>query len=652
MYKLIKSLIISFLSVFLMTGVCSAETWYVRPDGGSPSQCNGRYDAPNPDFSGQNNCAFKHPWYATGYQYSADSSRNVAGTLAGGDTLIIDGSDNAEYKFGYHTDGQFSNCYSGWTWDCRTKTLPSGTPSQPTRILGKGWDTGCTDKPELYGVERSPSLFNLYGSSNVELQCLDLTDHEDCTEFHTCNRSSYPFGEWAIHGIRAKDSSNVLVKNVDIHGFANGGVYAGRLTDWTLENFSIDTNGWVGWDGDIGSSSSNSGTMIFRNGSISYNGCAQGYPDTSIIKTCRGQSGGGYGDGLGTEATGGDWIFDNMVFERNTSDGLDLLYHSNEGSVTITGGKYSQNAGNQIKTARKSIISNVIVDAECGYFDRANYPDTVGVDPCRAMGNAMSLGCRGEEQNLSNLAVNGEGDVLILAGSGCDNVDINISNSSFVGGPQYKQQDTVAFFYADNVNPNLNLMNVSISDTKDCNRYPESCGAESPEPPTCVPDGSCNATAPACDETTTGVDNCDNACTKVGEPCPVVPPDCVYEWCSAILPICGGERTFGIDNCGIPCQKIPIECGTECPEPIICPDPIVCPDPVVCTECPTCSDCPDPIVCPEPTVCNDPVTCENVVLSPREFYRLSGRTNCDTAISNGCSCTIVDGDILYIIPPR
>jgi hypothetical protein len=48
-----------------------------------------------------------------------------------------------------------------------------------------------------------------------------------------------------------------------------------------------------------------------------------------------------------------------------------------------------------------------------------------------------------------------------------------------------------------------------------------------PPPPACVPDGSCSAPSPACDQTTYGTDNCGNPCSKTGPTCPPPPPPSV-----------------------------------------------------------------------------------------------------------------------------
>lgn len=62
---------------------------------------------------------------------------------------------------------------------------------------------------------------------------------------------------------------------------------------------------------------------------------------------------------------------------------------------------------------------------------------------------------------------------------------------------------------------------------EDCSTCPQDCGAcpiPPPPQPICVPDGSCSAANPSCGETTTGVDNCNNPCDKVGPVCPPPPP--------------------------------------------------------------------------------------------------------------------------------
>ena len=57
----------------------------------------------------------------------------------------------------------------------------------------------------------------------------------------------------------------MTLRDVKIHGFANAGIKAARLHDWTLQRVRIIANGWAGWDGDLGSNtSSNSGEIRYK----------------------------------------------------------------------------------------------------------------------------------------------------------------------------------------------------------------------------------------------------------------------------------------------------------------------------------------------------------------------------------------------------
>ncbi|WP_457836269.1 hypothetical protein, partial [Staphylococcus aureus] len=75
------------------------------------------------------------------------------------------------------------------------------SPDKPTRILGEGYDSGCIAPPQLWGTERAQQVLSLNGSSNVQVSCLEITDHASCAENHTgglaCNRDKAPFGQWA-----------------------------------------------------------------------------------------------------------------------------------------------------------------------------------------------------------------------------------------------------------------------------------------------------------------------------------------------------------------------------------------------------------------------------------------------------------------------
>lgn len=442
------------LSLFFYSSA-HAETFYVRTDGGTQQQCTGTKDAPYPGSGSNQPCAFNHPNWALAPQGNNPSRLN------GGDTLIIDGENESQYMMGYGAPNtqDSSKCSIYWPWDCFTRPIPSGpNPENPTRILGKGWDKGCSSPPQLWGTERLNKVLNLKGSSNVEVQCLEVTDHSACQEFGpvSCNRSSYPYGEWASLGMEASDSSNVLIKNVNIHGMANKGVLAGRLNNWTVEDVRIKANPFAGWDGDIGAdSSSNTGTMTFNRVLIEYNGCGEKYPSRKPY-ACFSQSQGGYGDGLGTAKTSGNWNFINSTISHNAQDGIDLSYHKGDGTVTIMGTRTEGNAGNQIKSSANTVIYNSLIIGNCAYFNNNPLVKNAGsFDSCRALGNSIVLYYRpGMTSAIANSTVISNGDNLLLSvGGDCDGSEVLKSrNNIFIGRSDFTGGDISTLYFASGEN--------------------------------------------------------------------------------------------------------------------------------------------------------------------------------------------------------
>lgn len=428
-----------------MTSGAWAATYYVRGDGGNAVECNGLGNQPYSGSGTGQNCAWEHPFIAL----------PPGGTplFSGGDTLII---GSGSYMIGLGAPGA-DNCYAGWSWDCTMPAIPGGpSASQKTRILGVGHDSGCSSPPELWGTERARSIISLDGSSNVELACLEVTDHSSCIESHchngqcggeiaACKRDAPPFGNWAGTGIVASDSSNVSLRDVNIHGLANRGVYAGGLADWTMDNVQIVANGWAGWDGDIGSASSNSGTILFTESEISWNGCAERWPGGEKFG-CWGQGGGGYGDGLGTAETGGHWIFDRSVIQYNTSDGIDLLYLRDDGEVSVSRTLVDSNAGNQIKVARSSLIENSIVIGNCGFFQGQGNMHTT--DHCRALGDTISVGLvAGAQTELVNNTIIGQGNCVISGGGGTSTSQVRFTNNLIIATPYWHDPSKQSCLY-------------------------------------------------------------------------------------------------------------------------------------------------------------------------------------------------------------
>lgn len=435
-----------------------AATYYVRTDGGTASQCTGKADLPYPGSGLQQACAWSHPFWAL------DGNSPPAWVIRPGDTLLI---HPGSYRMGFGSPNTSSWCYAEGAFDCTLPPLPSGIDAEhPTRLLGVGWDQGCSDPPELWGAERSWQLINLNGTSDAVIGCLELTDHSGCVEFHAdsqaaCKRDSYPFGDWASAGIYAADSARVRLTNLNIHGFTGAGIRAGRLTDWTVENVRIAGNGWVGWEGDLGGPSSNSGTLTFRGWTVEWNGCAESYPDEQPGH-CWAQPAGGYGDGVGTAFTGGHWVIEDSIFRYNTSDGLDLLYAREAGSdIKIRRTMAYGNAGNQIKTTGPTLMENVLAVSNCGYFQYKPFaPDIDGsasIDHCRAGGSSLAFSLKRDDSvSIVNSTIAGQGDCLMTVecaeeNSQCSGLEqVIIKNDIFQGYADFLQPgDQTCYLWAD-----------------------------------------------------------------------------------------------------------------------------------------------------------------------------------------------------------
>ncbi len=435
------------------------STFYVRPDGGTYAQCTGLADAPYPGSGVDQDCAWDHPFRVLPPEGNPP-------LIQGGDTLII---ASGSYMMGYGAPGA-DNCEYEGSYECNMAPLPSGPDAQhPTRILGAGWDTGCAEAPELWGTGRPWNIVDLTGSSNVEVACLEITDHSSCIEDHvfvtggseyTCERDNPPYGDWAAYGLYGEDSANVLLKDLNIHGLANTGILAGRLTDWTVENVQLVGNGLAGWNGDLvgdGSNSENHGTFTFRHWLVSWNGCGETWPDLEHV-ACWGQEAGGYGDGGGFGGTtGGHYIIEDSAFLNNTSDGLDMLYlRLPDVSVEIRRTTFAGNDGNQLKMSGSSVtLENNLIVSNCGFFHGMDYWNNG--DDCRAGGDALAIFLQpGGTATVINTTITGEGNCRVIAGCALDKTcngseSILMRNVLFQGQSVYWQpdEDTCFAWYDD-----------------------------------------------------------------------------------------------------------------------------------------------------------------------------------------------------------
>ena len=401
------------------TASSGSHTWYIRPDGGDRKQCTGKADAAYPGRGSMRPCAFKHP----AYLFTNDEYGNKGWVVQGGDTVIIRGGP---YRMGYKgpdAKEMWGSC-PGDPYSCSFPPLPSGTADHPTRLLGENYQS-CTKKTQLFGGYALGAIIDLGGSKNVDVECLELTDHGQCTRTGAgypasegCN-SSFPLSDYASNGIVTNaDTASVLLKNLDIHGFASRGIIGPIGGEVTADHVRIAFNGMAGWDFDDGSGTKSAPDAVVHASylTVEWSGCNEEYPITHAVPafSCFDQDSGGYGDGVGTPGTPLNFTCDHCLFRYNTQDGLDLL-HVRGSLISITNSSSYGNMGQQWKMgAMRSVL----------------FENNLTVHNCRRMSAAMQGAPEGYHKYLSLFCrAGGDGIAFLINDEGT----YVLRNNSFAG---------------------------------------------------------------------------------------------------------------------------------------------------------------------------------------------------------------------------
>lgn len=399
-----KKIILSLVFFLLTPILAHAASWYIKPDGGSygttSTTCNGSVDV---SFTGANgpNCAVKSIYEI--HTWTSDDGSTTRGTerISGGDTVFFD-DNGTHWPIGADRIVTPANCTSALSYGCYLKPFPSGPSSiNPTKIYGINYNTGCSSKAQLYGVQGVKRIIDISGTSNIDIECLDITDHSNCmfrigTPVQCNENYGTDIGAYARTGVYATSGSNQTFKNVDVHGLGDRAFNMANITTQTFDHVNADGSANAGLDGDIGGATAWSGSIVWNYFKVRFAGCSEAYPRSSSFSVadysnCTDQNAGGYGDGVGMNTTGGNFFITNSDFSHNTQDGLDLLYHST-GSVYIDKTLSEGNNGNQIKvTALQFYYTNSVNIANCTYLTQTGKVFNTGSwSDCRANGTPIS----------------------------------------------------------------------------------------------------------------------------------------------------------------------------------------------------------------------------------------------------------------------
>ena len=316
-----KKLLLPFLAFcFCLASSSSsfAATWFVRADGGSrfvpaaaAGQCDGLADAAYPGTGINQHCAFND------YRSLWDDRNSygvVKWVIAGGDTVILD--NTKQWRVGFD-QGASSNdpwCFGGnGTFSCSNPSIPAGTASQHTRILGRNagaCHVGNAPDPskmtQIFGGFGVWAALNLTSTAFVDVECIEITSHATCIVHGApafpvgCNHDG-PVDDYDSEGIQTDNNTHdLLLQDLYIHGHTDRGIKGAIGGIVNANRIDISVNGMAGWDFDDGNATpSINATLNFTNSVIEFSGCNSAWPSPLPV-SCYSQSTGGYGDGIGT----------------------------------------------------------------------------------------------------------------------------------------------------------------------------------------------------------------------------------------------------------------------------------------------------------------------------------------------------------------
>lgn len=392
--------------------IAVGRVWYVRAGGGDRKQCTGLSTAAYSGSGKGANCAFGDVRY---FYEDGHGARGWVG--AGGDTYDI-GTTYADgatgWPIGWNNPNSANDGANVWgvAGDNQHSFMPSflpGTPGRPTTLRGSDYRS-CNTKSQIFG------RFGLRWTVTVDqpyvtLDCLEITTHNGVCQSSIpggtpCDKDAPGVSDFAYDGVETNNNAHdILMKNVDIHGFDNSGMRGPIGLNFTYDHLRIAFNGMAGWNFDPGGTvaavlGSASGQYLLIEG----NGCYEKYPVSGAFpaRQCYSQMQGGYGDAIGTpDNLLLSFSCDHCTFRYNTQDGVDLL-HTKGGTNTITNSASYGNAGQQWKFGPQHAITftNNYTKHNCNRLSvdmpGANPGSHLVSDLCRAAGDMFAFAVQGD----------------------------------------------------------------------------------------------------------------------------------------------------------------------------------------------------------------------------------------------------------------
>jgi hypothetical protein len=331
----------------------------------------------------------------------------------------------------------------------------------------------------LFGGYGAFEVLNLGGAQYVDAQCFEITEHRNqgsgdtgggcqwfgiptLSGFHMCSRS-HPADDFSDRGIiTTSNTNNVLLQDLNIHGFVADGVQGPIGANITLTRIRIGFNGADGWNFDNGQ-----GVPADENGanasfSASYltsewNGCLEEYPivDTYPALVCYdGSSGlGGLGDGVAAQEQATlNFSCDHCITRYNTKNGIDL------GHVDVAG------ATNTFSVTNSFSYFNMDRSWSTGYgFTSRTWTNDLTIALCTRMSAAIPGAPSSFNQHLGNFCRSSGDDISMVVPNnsivtfaantlivqGATAFDIGCNDTSQCTGTNITFRDNIIMAYTD-----------------------------------------------------------------------------------------------------------------------------------------------------------------------------------------------------------
>lgn len=439
--------------------------WYVRKDGGTRfsanqpmGQCDGKADVAYPGIGTNQHCAFDDPRLL----WDDHSYGKVAWVIAGGDSVVL---RDGPWRIGFEQAATANDVWcqgGGGAAYCTMPPVPSGTAAQPTHIVGESYAScsAASAKTQLHGGWGLEQVISLNGSSFVDVACLELTDYSQCLKvgnpqtLGACNggygAKTDDYGDMGV--FTDATTHDVLLQDLDIHGFAYHGIYGnlGGLID--VNHVRIAGNASDGWNTDTGGAAPQNATnaaIAATALTIEWNGCDEEYPlkDAKPYAACYDDASEGYGDGLGTANP--DYLSfacDQCTVQYNTQDGIDLGHVAiGTNTLNVTRSAFAANMGAAIKWGANETTATAtdnVVLGNCARMAEA-IPGAPGgynkylTDWCRAGDTwSFNLLAGGTALLANNTTVSYSGqlyDIQCDDSAGCATAKLTVQNNLNIG---------------------------------------------------------------------------------------------------------------------------------------------------------------------------------------------------------------------------